>query len=97
MATKEDVKKLAELARISISDSELEKFTKEFDAILAYVGQLEKLALPDGKGAEKDRLRNVMRNDGEPHAPGLYTEKLVEQFPQKEENALVVKQIITHD
>lgn len=97
MATAEEVKKLAALARIKISDEELETFTREFDAILAYVGQLEKLDLPQGAEHEKSALHNVMREDGEPHATGIYTEKLVEQFPAREGNALSVKQIITHD
>ena len=96
MATKEDVQKLAALARIRVEDSELEKFTSEFDAILAYVGQLEKLEL-SSVGNEKPALRNVMREDGEPHAGGAYTEKLAEQFPQREGDALSVKQIIQHD
>lgn len=96
MATTEDVKKLAGLARIRVEDSELEKFTSEFDAILAYVGQLEKLELPDERG-DKPALRNVMREDGEPHAGGAYTEKLVAQFPAREGDALSVKQIISHE
>lgn len=96
MATVEEVKKLAALARIKISGDELEKFTSEFDAILAYVGQLEKLELPKG-GGEKPPLRNVMREDCEPHATGEFTEKLVAQFPASEKNALSVKQIISHD
>lgn len=94
----EEVKKLAELARITIGDAELEKFTSEFDAILAYVGQLEKLDLPQGDALrEKPVLRNVMRADGESHATGKYTEKIAVQFPAREGDALVVKQIITHD
>jgi len=97
MATAEEVKKLAALARIRVEDSELEKFTSEFDAILAYVGQLENLELPQGLKEEKPLLRNVMREDGEPHAPRAYTEKLVEQFPAREGDALAVKQIITHE
>src|SRR5271157_3075587 len=97
MATADDVKKLAALARIKVADAELEKFTSEFDAILAYVGQLEKLDLPQNFGKEKPPLRNVMRADGVPHAPWMYTEKLVEQFPASENNALVVKQIISHE
>ncbi len=96
MATTEDVKKLAALARIRVEDSELEKFTNEFDAILAYVGQLEKLELESASG-EKSPLRNVMREDGEPHPPGAYTERLVEHFPDREGDALSVKQIITHE
>jgi aspartyl/glutamyl-tRNA(Asn/Gln) amidotransferase C subunit len=96
MATTEEVKKLAALARIRVEDSELSKFTSEFDAILAYVGQLEKLELPKAT-ADKPPLRNVMRTDGEPHASGVYTEKLVEQFSAREGDALLVKQIITHE
>jgi len=98
--------KLAALARITVKDAALEKFTREFDAILAYVGQLERLEIKEnvqdggnvGNGAlGSGTLRNVMREDGEPHAPGTYTEKLVAQFPASENNALVVKQIIKHD
>ena len=97
MATTDEVKKLATLARIHVGDSQLKKFTGEFDAILAYVGQLEKLNLPQGAAAGKPPLHNVMRGDGEPHEAGKYTEKLAEQFPAREGDALVVKQIISHD
>ncbi len=97
MATIEDVQKLAALARISIEGAELEKFTREFDAILEYVGQLETLDLPKGLIGEKPALRNVMREDGAPHATGKYTEKLAAQFPAREGDALMVKQIISHE
>ena len=96
MATTEDVKRLAALARITIGEAELEKFTSEFDAILAYVGQIEKLDLPKLAG-EKPVLRNVMRADGEPHMTGMHTQKITGQFPAREGDALVVKQIITHE
>jgi len=96
MATKEEVQKLAALARIKIAGPELEKFTSEFDAILAYVGQLEELELPQ-VGEEKPALRNMMREDGSPHAAFAYTEKLAEQFPAREGDALSVKQIISHE
>lgn len=97
MATVDEVKKLAALVRISIDDADLEKFTKEFDAILGYIGQLEKLELPLEVGTEKPLLRNVMRTDGEPHEAGTHTEALAAQFPAREGDALSVKQIITHD
>ena len=96
MATTEEVKKLAALARIRVGDEELAKFTSEFDSILKYVGQLESLQLP-ASSSQPPALRNVMREDGEPRASGEYTEKLAEQFPQREVDALSVKQIISHD
>ena len=100
MTTTDDVKKLAALARISIPDGELEAFAAEFDAILAYVGQLDAAtkAAPDLTGEKSRRAnRNRMRADGEPHAAGIYTEKLAEQFPAREGDALLVKQVITYD
>jgi aspartyl/glutamyl-tRNA(Asn/Gln) amidotransferase C subunit len=97
MATVEEVKKLASLARIHVPEAELEKFTNEFDAILAYVGQLEALDLPIGGERVIPPLRNVTRKDGEPHATGAFTEKIAEQFPSREGDALVVKQVIVHE
>ncbi|MDB5244409.1 MAG: hypothetical protein JWN18_279, partial [Parcubacteria group bacterium] len=52
MATVDDVKKLAALSRIELKDAQLQKFTNEFDSILAYVSQLESLELPSA-GSEK--------------------------------------------
>jgi aspartyl-tRNA(Asn)/glutamyl-tRNA(Gln) amidotransferase subunit C len=96
MATAEEVKKLASLVRIEVSEEELPKFTKEFEAILAYVGQLEKLDLPKDLKS-MPALRNVFRADENPTSAGTWTEKLVEAFPEKEGNALVVKQVISHE
>jgi aspartyl-tRNA(Asn)/glutamyl-tRNA(Gln) amidotransferase subunit C len=97
MATVEEVKKLASLARIEVPEAELAEFTKEFDAILAYVGQLEKLELPKDLKEEKPALRNVYRKDVDPIPAGEYTEKLAGAFPERKGDALVVKQIITHE
>lgn len=96
MASTDDVKRLAALARIEFTDSELEKFASEFEGVLKYVGQIE--SLKTGKrSTEAPPVRNVMREDGAPHEKGAYTKKIVEQFPEKEGNALKVPQIISYD
>ena len=97
MASAEDVRKLAALARIRVDDADLPRFVKEFESILAYVGQLEELELPESLKDDAPVLRNVMREDGEPHKKGIYTEKLTAQFPEREGDYLKVKQIISHD
>lgn len=60
----EDVLKLARLARIELTDDEVEEFTGEFDAILEYV---EKLQSVDVEGLEPttqvNGLTNVRRAD----------------------------------
>ncbi len=97
MVSTEDVKKLAALARISIDESELAGFTKEFDAILAYVGELDALALPTELRETKLALRNVFRPDENPTPSGTWTDKIASAFPEREGAALVVKKIISHD
>lgn len=96
MASADDVRKLAALARIELKDAEIEKFSNEFESVLAYVGQIESLDVSKA-GKARPPIRNVFREDGEPHAAGAYTAKLTEQFPEHEGNALVVKQIISYD
>ena len=97
MASTEEVKKLAALARIKLDDSELEKFTNEFDAVLDYVGQLEQLKLSTDGTHAIPPLRNVFREDEEPTPAGTYTEKIVAAFPKKKGNALSVKQILFYE
>ncbi|HYE23471.1 MAG TPA: Asp-tRNA(Asn)/Glu-tRNA(Gln) amidotransferase subunit GatC [Candidatus Paceibacterota bacterium] len=95
MATTDDVKKLAELARIDVPEERLAKFATEFDQILAYVGQLDELSVQ--KGEPLLPYENIMRKDGEPTPKGTWTKKLVEQFPDAEGDYLSVKQILSHE
>lgn len=41
--SKDEVKKIAELARLEFNDSEIENYTKELNQILNYVGKLNEL------------------------------------------------------
>ena len=96
MTSADDVRKLAALARITLTDEEVERFSKEFDSILEYAGQVEALKIPKGMEFEP-ALRNVLREDGEPDEKAKYTKKIVEQFPDKDGNSLKVAQIISYD
>lgn len=95
MARIDDVKKLAELARISIPEERLPKLVAEFDQVLSYVGQLESLSVE--RGTELLPYKNVFREDAVTNAPGTHTEALAAQFPQRSGNSLSVKKIISHD
>jgi aspartyl/glutamyl-tRNA(Asn/Gln) amidotransferase C subunit len=97
MATAEDVQKLAALARLSIPEDTLAARAAEFDRIVAYIDQLEKLDIDMGQAPEAPTLRNVFRKDGEATPPGTWTEKLVGMFPKRDGNHLSVKKIISHD
>jgi aspartyl/glutamyl-tRNA(Asn/Gln) amidotransferase C subunit len=96
MASTDEVKKLAALARIEVAEAQLPKLAQEFESILAYIGQIEALKVVPGIKT-LPRVRNVFREDKEPHEKGKYTKALVAQFPDQEGNTLKVKQIISHD
>ncbi len=96
MARTDEVRKLAALARLSLSEAQVDAFAKEFEAIIGYVGQLETLDLPTA-AEQVPTHRNVMREDAAPHAAGRYTEKITAQFPARDGDYLSVKQIIQHD
>lgn len=64
MLTREEVIKISQLARIQLSDDEVEKFRKELSAVLDYVEELKKV---DVEGSEEvsqvTGLVNVQRED----------------------------------
>jgi len=108
LMTLEEIKKLANLARIDMTESEMKEIAKDFDAILSYVGQVQEvskltsarqLAHPTGGGlAEKKpedySLCNVMREDVVTNKRGEYSEKIIAEMPDTQDGYLKVKQIL---
>lgn len=92
---KDEVLKLAKLARISISNEEAESLSHEFDSILKYVGEVRSVNNELGIMNKEDfPIRNVMRADGEGHESGIYTEKILAEASSREGNYIKVKKIL---
>ena len=89
----EEVKKLAELARIDITAKEVERVRKEIESILKYVSEIQKVS-EKGISAKKDEPKNVMREDGNPHAGGIFTEAVLNEAPEREGDYIKVKKIL---
>lgn len=88
-----DVRALAKLARLEVSEAELAKLETEIPGILHFVETIKNV---DTSVARRSReLRNVMREDGDPHESGIYTEKLLAQAPAREGDRIAVKQVIS--
>ncbi len=95
MISADDVKKLARLSRLALTDAEVETLRGELDSILSYVDTIQKVELPaTPKGSVYLDSKNVMREDAEPHAGGKYTEELLAQAPRREGDYLKVKKIL---
>ncbi|MBI3573486.1 Asp-tRNA(Asn)/Glu-tRNA(Gln) amidotransferase subunit GatC [Candidatus Kaiserbacteria bacterium] len=95
MADADVIRKLARLSRLALTDEEVEKLKGDMGSILAYVDTIQKIDLPEKpSGSAYLDIENVMREDKDPHAPGIYTEALLSQAPRREGNHLKVKKII---
>jgi aspartyl-tRNA(Asn)/glutamyl-tRNA(Gln) amidotransferase subunit C len=91
----DDVKKLAALSRIALSDEEVEKMRGEIDSIVSYIDVVQKVELPEGISASPHLdIQNVMRADEAPHEKGMYSEDMLAQAPARQGNFLKVKKIL---
>jgi aspartyl-tRNA(Asn)/glutamyl-tRNA(Gln) amidotransferase subunit C len=92
--SRNDVLKLARLARIGLDEAEVDDFTREFAAILTYVEQLQAVSI-DGlePTSQVTGLTNVMRPDV-PKDYGYKVKDLLTNVPDVESNHIKVKRMI---
>ncbi len=98
MLKAEEIRRLASLSRLAVSEEELAGLGQDLEKILAYVARLNEIKLSDTKFDPTDPLTvNKMREDSEPHPSGGYSDILVEQFSSGRNGFLEVKPILTND
>jgi aspartyl-tRNA(Asn)/glutamyl-tRNA(Gln) amidotransferase subunit C len=92
--SRDDVLKLARLARLTLSDEEVEKYQKELSEILKYVEQLQNA---DVEGLEPTSqvtgLKNVTRDDTVTDY-GVTPDDLLRIAPKTEDRQVKVKRMI---
>lgn len=92
--SRDDVLKLARLARLDLTDEEVERFSKELTEILHYVEQLQAV---DVGGLEPTNqvtgLTNVMRKD-EVVDYGYAPKELLKNVPAVQDDHVKVKRMI---
>lgn len=93
MISKEEVKKLANLARLKFKEEDLEEMSSKLGAILDYVGQIN-TALTDGDIAVDYKIYNIAREDVLTNKSGEYTDALLKSAPESQDGFVKVKKII---
>lgn len=92
--TREDVLKLAQLARIDVAENEVETFVGEFNAILQYVEQLQSVDVEGLKPTSQvTGLTNVTRKD-EIVDYGYEPSDLLKNVPHTKDDLIQVKRMI---
>ncbi|MBC7836835.1 Asp-tRNA(Asn)/Glu-tRNA(Gln) amidotransferase subunit GatC, partial [Acetobacteraceae bacterium] len=97
MISKEEIQNLSQLARLELKEEEITSLQKDLSDILNYVGQIKS----SEKAADSaPASRNVLRRD-EPHAQESLLagkrEAILEAFPKRENDYLLVRKIISKD
>lgn len=88
-----DVEHLAGLARLAISDSEKEALKNDLEGILSFVSQIKEVT-GEAPVPEAGELRNVMRDDADPHEASIFAENLLAAAPMREGDRVAVKKIL---
>lgn len=92
--TRDDVLKLAQLARLHLSDDEIEQFQTEISAILQYVEQLHEVDLANLPPTyQVTGLKNAMRPDEEKNY-GTSSTELLKNAPATEGGQIKVKRVL---
>jgi len=91
---REDVLKLARLARLAVTDEEVAEYSEELSAILHYVEQLSSVNVDGLKPTNQiTGLTNVTRQD-EVKDYGYQPAELLKNVPAVQDNQLKVKRMI---
>lgn len=95
MIKKEEVKHIAKLARLGLTEKEIQKFQKELSSILDYIEKLKETEISKIEPASHSiKVENVMRED-RPEEKKLETrKKLIEMAPEKKEGYWKTKPIL---
>jgi aspartyl-tRNA(Asn)/glutamyl-tRNA(Gln) amidotransferase subunit C len=95
MINKEDIQNLADLARIEVAEGEMERLRSSMESILNYVSEVREVSAEEAeKTVEIGTLRNVFREDTEPHEAARYTDGVLKNAPDTEGGYVKVKKIL---
>ena len=91
--TKEEVKKVAHLARLELNENEINNHAKQLEKILEYIKQLEKIDTDDVPcTARAIEVINVFRKDAQKNSE--CSQELLELGPSREDQYYKVPKII---
>ena len=92
--TREEVLKLAQLARLSLTDAEVDEFSRELSEILQYIEQLQQVDVSGlAPTNQVTGLTNVMRDDVV-RDYGYDVRTLLSNVPTVQDNQIKVKRMI---
>ena len=96
MVSQEEIRHVAALARIRLTEDELTRFQKTFETILDFVGKLQEMDVGNTAATiDASGLVNTMRRDGIPETEAVWCDpvKLLAQAPASQKQYVAVKSV----
>ena len=89
----EQIKHLANLSRIHLTDEEVEAYTKQFDEIVAYVDKIKEVTSDSNSEIiESNEVKNILREDYV--SSYEQPEIIIAEAPTHQDNFVKVKKIL---
>lgn len=90
--TTEEIKKLADLSRLSLDESQIEAYRSDFEGILKYIDSLKDVRVSETEPHYVSK--NVTRDDTHPYEPGTFTKELLAAAPETDGNYIKVNKVL---
>jgi aspartyl-tRNA(Asn)/glutamyl-tRNA(Gln) amidotransferase subunit C len=87
-----DIKHLAHLSRLHLTDEEVEAYTKQFDEIVAYVDKIKEVTSDSDGIIESNEAKNILRDDEVSSYQN--PEAIIDEAPSHQDNFVKVKKIL---
>ncbi|MDD5291284.1 MAG: Asp-tRNA(Asn)/Glu-tRNA(Gln) amidotransferase subunit GatC [Patescibacteria group bacterium] len=93
--TKEEIKHIADLARLELTDDELKKYGSQLSAVLNYINQLKEVDTTDIEPtAQVTGLENALREDVKEDWDKREGQEAFRQAPELESGQIKVKRVL---
>lgn len=93
--TPEYIQNVAQLARLSLTDAEVEKYREQLASVFAYMDILNEVDVTDVPAtAQVTGLTNVLRGDRVEETDARTRDAMLQQFPERAGDALVVPPVL---
>ncbi len=96
MFSREEVLRIAKLARLSLSDEEVERYQRQLGRVLDYVKELQQVPT-EAEGFVKHIPRDAVAFRGDKMLPFAGTRALLENAPSLEEDGFLLPTVVEHE
>jgi len=90
----EEIKKLAELARLELTEVDISAYQKDFEGILNYIKTINAVDIEGFNDHVRGDTTNILREDNEYYEPGTFKETLLDAAPERDGDFVKVAKVL---